>query len=182
MTPDWQTMFEPQHLIELVIRGSLMYLGLFTLLRVLIRRRMGSLAATDLLVIVLIADAAQNGMADDYESIPDGIVLCAVIVLWATGLDWLGYRVPAIHKLLEPEPLCLVIDGKVQHKNLKKELLTIEELYTQLRQHGVKNLREVSAAFLEPDGKMSVLREHETSEEEDDDALSTSPQKAAGAK
>ena len=75
------------------MRGSLMYLVLFLLLRVLIRRRW-ALSMTDLLLIVLIADAAQNGMAGEYRSISEGVVLCGTIVGWSLLLDWLAFHVP----------------------------------------------------------------------------------------
>ena len=71
MAIDWQTLLIPKvSLVELIIRGSVMYLMLFTLLRVLGRRHMGSLSLMDLLLIVLIADAAQNAMASNYRSLP----------------------------------------------------------------------------------------------------------------
>jgi uncharacterized membrane protein YcaP (DUF421 family) len=59
-----------------------MYLALFVMLRVF-RRQTGSIGAADLLVLLLIADAAQNGMACDYKSVTDGLVLVATIVGWA---------------------------------------------------------------------------------------------------
>jgi uncharacterized membrane protein YcaP (DUF421 family) len=47
---------------------------------------------TDLLVIVLIADAAQNGMAGEYRSLTDGLLLVATIVAWSYALNWLAFR------------------------------------------------------------------------------------------
>src|SRR3954454_15472551 len=97
---DWKGMFVPDSsALEILIRGTVMYLALFTLLRVVLKRQRGGVAFTDLLVIVLIADAAQNGMAGDYTSMPDGLLLILVIVGWAYSLDWLGYRVPVIQRL-----------------------------------------------------------------------------------
>jgi uncharacterized membrane protein YcaP (DUF421 family) len=62
---DWQTLFVPTTpLLELVVRGSAMYLLLLAALRFLVRRHIGSLSLMDLLLMVLIADAAQNAMGD----------------------------------------------------------------------------------------------------------------------
>ena len=60
---------------------------MFALLRFVLKREAGTLAITDLLVVVLIADAAQNAMADDYRSVPDGLLLVATIVFWSYALD-----------------------------------------------------------------------------------------------
>jgi uncharacterized membrane protein YcaP (DUF421 family) len=60
---DWNAIFVPAiGLAEIIIRGSLMYLGLFAIMRFMARRQAGHFGPADLLVIVLIADAAQNGL------------------------------------------------------------------------------------------------------------------------
>jgi len=158
MEIDWKAMFLPEQWAEVFLRGSIMYLALFALLRIVTRRRLGSLAPSDILVLVLLSDAAQNGMAGQYSSIPDGIVLCATIIFWATLLDWLGYRSEWFRKILEPEPLELVHSGRFLHRNMKRELLGEKDVWSLLRQNGVKDVHEVEQAYLEPDGKISVLR------------------------
>ena len=66
---DWKHIFEPTvPPLELVLRGTLMYLGIFAVLRFLLRREAASMSLTDLLMLVMIADAAQNAMADRYDS------------------------------------------------------------------------------------------------------------------
>jgi hypothetical protein len=63
MQIDWNSVFLPSlGIAEIVIRGTLMYLGLFAILRFMGRRQAGQFGPADLLVIVLIADAAQNGL------------------------------------------------------------------------------------------------------------------------
>ena len=43
------------------------------------RRDAGSLSVSDLLVVVLIADAAQNGMAGEYRSLTEGAIVVGTI-------------------------------------------------------------------------------------------------------
>jgi uncharacterized membrane protein YcaP (DUF421 family) len=70
---DWNSVFVPAiGIAEIVVRGSLMYLGLFVILRVMARRQAGHFGPADLFVIVLIADAAQNGLGKDYSSVTEG--------------------------------------------------------------------------------------------------------------
>ena len=161
MTIDWAGMIRPEHALEVFVRGSLMYLGLFTLIRTVIRRRMGSLAPSDLLVLMILSDAAQNGMTGQYNSVSDGLVLCATIVFWATAFDWLAFRFPWFRRVLEPEPLPLVEGGRFLHANMKHEMLGEKDVLSLLRESGVKDVHQVEQAYLEPDGKISVFRADE---------------------
>jgi uncharacterized membrane protein YcaP (DUF421 family) len=154
---DWNRMFVPHvPILETIIRGTVMYLTMFALLRVF-RRQTGSLGPADLLVLLLIADASQNGMADDYKSITEGIVLVGTIMGWEYAIDWLSYRVPAFGKAIERDPLLLIRDGQIIEKNLERELITRDDLLSQLRQKGVDDPAKVACCFLEGDGHMSVI-------------------------
>jgi uncharacterized membrane protein YcaP (DUF421 family) len=157
-TIDWQAMFVPTgSLWELVVRGSVMYLLILAGFR-MFRREAGELSVPDLLVVVLIADAAQNGMAGEYRSLTEGATLVATIFAWNYGLDWLAYRSRFVYWLLHPPSLLLVRNGQIQHRNLRSELITKEDLLAQLREQGVEDVRSVKKCFLESDGKLSVIR------------------------
>ena len=159
---DWERLLLPATpLLETFIRGSLTYLALFALLRFVFRRESGAARISMLLLLVLLADAVQNAMADDYASVTDGLLLVSTIVAWDYLLDWLSSRFPALQGLTHPRPLMLVRDGRLIHANLKRELVSEEELRTGLRQHGVRDVADVTAAYLEGDGKLSVFRRDE---------------------
>lgn len=143
---------------ELVVRGSAMYLFLFVLFRVVVKRRIGSIGMADILIIVIVADAAQNGMAGDYRSVTDGFILVATLVGWNMLIDWLAFRFPRVGELLEPPPLLLIDNGRVLHRHLRIELMSESELQTKLREHGVTSPEDVAKAYIEPDGQVTVLR------------------------
>jgi uncharacterized membrane protein YcaP (DUF421 family) len=156
---DWENLFVPQvPLLELFLRGTVMYIALLAVLRVLVRRHVGSMSLMDLLLMVLIADAAQNAMADEYHSITEGVVLCGTLIGWNYLFDWLAYRYPAFGKLLEASPLPVVRDGKLMRRNMHTEFITEDELLSQLRQLEIRDLAEVKIACVEPDGGISVER------------------------
>ena len=159
ITPiDWNSVFVPTvSLLEIVFRGSLMYLLIFAAMRVL-RREAGGLGTPDLLLLVLVADAAQNAIAAEYHSLSEGIVLVGTIFFWNFFLDWLGYRYRWAHRLLIGSPLPLVRNGRILWRNLRKELLTREDLMEQLREQGIESLSEVKLSNLEADGQLSVIK------------------------
>jgi uncharacterized membrane protein YcaP (DUF421 family) len=157
-TIDWYAIFAPTgSILELVLRGSLMYLFILAGFRVF-RREAGSLSMSDLLVVVLIADAAQNGMAGEYKSLTEGAIVVATIIAWNFALDWLAYRSRFVYWLLHPPALLLIRDGQIQRRNLRSEMITTEDLLQQLREQGVDDARNVKACFLESDGRISIIK------------------------
>lgn len=157
MDIDWQEIFVPSSSIaEIVIRGTVIYLALFLTMRFLPRRTIGTMSASDLLIVVLIADAVQNGMSDDYKSVTEGIALAATIFGWATFIDWLDYKLPHWHISAGKEKP-VIEKGKILKENLDSSLMTEDELLSQLRLHGQASAATVSKAYIEGDGHISVI-------------------------
>jgi uncharacterized membrane protein YcaP (DUF421 family) len=158
-TVDWEALFVPDvPLVEIFVRGTIMYLSIYFLLRFVLKRQAGSLGIADVLVLVLIADAAQNAMANDYHSLTDGLLLVSTIVFWSYALDWLGYRFPRLERIFHAGPLKIVKDGRLLREQMKKELISEDELMSQLRQHGVSDIKKVKEACIESDGHISVVK------------------------
>lgn len=154
---DWQQMWVPElSLLEMFVRGTVVYLALFLYFR-LLRRGAGGVGIADLLVIVLVADASQNAMANEYHSITEGLVLVLTIGFWDYLLDWLGYRHPLFERLLRPKPLLLVSHGRLLRQNMRREMITEEELLALLREQGIDDPGGVRRCYLEGDGKLSVI-------------------------
>ena len=143
--------------LNLILSFIAMYLVMFALLRIS-RRQAGSFSIADLLVIVIIADAAQNGMADDSESVTESIVLICTIVFWDYFLDYLGFKSRVFERVIEPEKLKIIEDGKLLHRNMKKEMLTEDEVLSQMRQNGIEDVKEIKVAYLESDGHFSFIK------------------------
>ena len=157
------------HPLELVVRGTAMYWFLLLLFRFVLRRDAGSLGTADVLLLVLIADASQNAMAGGYDSVGEGMLLVATIVAWNYALDWLAFRVPRVRRVLEPPPLQLIRNGRLLRANMRRELVTTEELLSKLREHGVEDPKEVKAAYMESGGEISVLRKDTSARQDDSD-------------
>lgn len=76
--------------LELIVRGSAVYWFLFVIFRLILRRNVGSIVIADVLVLVVIADAAQNAMSGGYDSVSEGFVLVATIIAWNVALDFMA--------------------------------------------------------------------------------------------
>jgi uncharacterized membrane protein YcaP (DUF421 family) len=146
------------HPAELILRGTVIYLGLVLAFRFVLRRDVGSLGVPDILFIVLVADASQNAMAGEYKSITDGVVLVGTLVFWNIALDWLAYRSPLLRRFIEPPSLPLIKNGTWVRRNLKSQWITTEEVLSKLRERGIEDIGQVRVATLEPDGELGVLK------------------------
>ncbi|MEO8626251.1 MAG: YetF domain-containing protein [Candidatus Limnocylindrales bacterium] len=144
-------------LFETVVRGVVMYLAILVLMRYVLRGKT-SASMPDLLVIVLIADAAQNAMSAEYSSITNGITLVATIIGMSTLLDFLGQRNATVGRFIHPERRPLIVNGRIIRKTLASELMSEEELLTQLRLQGTESVVDVKAAYLEGTGEVSVIK------------------------
>lgn len=143
---------------ELILRGTLVFWFLFAIFRFVMHRDVGSVGLADVLVLVLIADAAQNAMAGGYESVTDGVILISTIVGWNYLLDWAAFRFEWARRMAEPPPLVLVHGGRLLRRNLRKEMMTTDDLMSKLREQGVDELAQVKKAFMEGDGTVTVIR------------------------
>ena len=143
---------------HMVLRGTLVYWFLLLVFRFLLRRDVGSLGVADLLFVVLIADASSSAMQGEYKTVTDGLVLISTLVGWNYLLDWASYHSPLVSRLIEPPAEPLVKHGRIVQRTLRRQLITVEELMSKLREKGIDNVSEVRVAVLESDGELSVRK------------------------
>ena len=156
---DWQSILVPRHsLLDLFLRGTIMYLVIFVLLRLVLRRQVGDIGTSDVLVIVLLAEVSGNAMAANAESVSEGAILVGTILLWSYLIEWVQFRFPAVERLIREPKLKLIDNGRLLRGNMRREFVTQEELLAQLREDGIEDRAEVKAAYLEADGHISIIR------------------------
>lgn len=158
---DWQTMWEPSSsILEIVLRGTITYWAIFLLLR-FFRRGAGQLGISDVLLIILIADASQNSMAGEYKSVSEGVVLIATLVFWDLAIDWLSFRSQTFNKFAQPKASLLIKNGEMQKRNLTRQLITEDDLAGILREQGIDDISQVRSCYLEGSGNISVIRKQD---------------------
>lgn len=154
---DWHNMFSPtSSVLEMIVRGTITYWFCYGYIRYF-RRGAGQLSISDLLLVTLISDAAQNSMAGTYESITEGVALVGTLVFWDYALNWLGYRNLFFKKVSNPDPIPLVVEGVFQRQNMKREMIAEDELLGLLRENGVDDVLTVKTCYIEGSGNLSVI-------------------------
>ena len=123
----------------------------------MLRRQAGGIGTSDVLVIVLIAEVAGNGIAPNDESVVEGVLLVGTILFWSYVVEWLQYRFPAFERLVRQPKLKLIENGRMLRRNMRREFVTTEELMAQLREDGLEDCANVKAAYMEDDGSISII-------------------------
>lgn len=156
---DWISILTPSvPLLETFVRGTVVFLVLLLLLRVVGQREAGALGITDVLLIVLIAEAAAVGLHGEASGLADGLFLVATILFWSVVIDAISYFFPSAARVLKAGAKVLIKNGQLNRRVMLRELITPDEVAAQLRLHGIHNIDVVEMARIEPNGMISVVR------------------------
>jgi uncharacterized membrane protein YcaP (DUF421 family) len=153
-----QDLFVPgTSLVEKIVRPVAVYVFLIVILRVGGRRELGQLNAFDLVVLLTLANAVQNAIIGEDNSLIGGFIGGATLVILNLGVNWFLYRHPTLDRRIEGEPVLLVKDGQLVRENLKRELITEEELLSVVHRQGVDRFEACAEVILEASGTITVL-------------------------
>jgi uncharacterized membrane protein YcaP (DUF421 family) len=147
--------------VDLVLRAVVLYVFVLVLTRVLARRELASLAPFDLILLIVLGDALQQGLTQDDYSVTGAIVVVGTLALLQVATSWVGYRFPRARPVLVGEPLIVLEDGKPIERNLKRERLTVEEIAESARLQQIGSLDELRWVVLERNGELSFIKKSE---------------------
>jgi uncharacterized membrane protein YcaP (DUF421 family) len=143
-------------ILNLTIRGVLVYLSILILLRISGKKQMGQLGATEFVAILLISNAVQNSMNGGDNSLTGGLYLALIIIGLSSLISYLTFKSKLARNIFEGVPVLLIHKGKILHKNLESQLMDEGDLRTMLRKQGFHNAIEIDHAILEADGSLSI--------------------------
>ncbi len=145
-------------------RSAVVLLILTIGLRLMGKRQSGQMNVYDAALILLIANAVQNAMTHGDGNLIVGFASAGALMLVGRLFTGAFVRLPKLRDYLIGTPTVLVSDGHLILANMKREHVTKEQLCTALREHSMKDFREVKLAILEVDGTISVVGTEEHSE------------------
>lgn len=142
---------------ELVVRVSAIYLFLWVFLRAMPTRQLGRFGVTDLLVLLLLAASVRMGLTGQNFTVGDAMISATVLISWDRIMNALAYYVKPLRHFLRHDPMPVVEDGVVVKRSARKELLTEGDIMEKLREQGIESLSQVRKAYVEADGRISVI-------------------------
>ena len=139
------------------IRTILLYLVLIAVIRLMGKRQIGQMEASEFVVTMLVANLASIPMQDGGIPLYSGLVPIVTVLGVELVLSALSLRSIRLRKLLCGKPVILIENGNILQQNLKKTRVTLDELTGLLREKDVLDLRAVQFAILETNGNLSVF-------------------------
>ncbi|MGH3050859.1 MAG: DUF421 domain-containing protein, partial [Gaiellaceae bacterium] len=144
--------------MDLVLRAIVIFGFVLLLTRIIGKRELGSLQPFDLILLIVLGDAVQQGLTQDDYSLTGAFLVIGTFAILQVFVSWIGYRFPSARPVLEGEPIIIIEDGQLIERNLKRERLTRQEIAEEARNQQIAHISEVRWGVLETNGKISFIK------------------------
>ena len=143
--------------MDIALRAAFLYAFVVFLMRVMGRRELSSLSPLDLVLLIVLGDAIQQGMTQDDYSVTGAVIAVSTIAVVQVGISYLSFRSRRARRVLEGEPVIIIEDGKLIERNLRRERLTEDEIAEKMRTQQIASVEDVEWGILESSGNMSFI-------------------------
>src|SRR5678816_3613513 len=144
-------------LIEVVVRVVIVYSALIVFVRFAGKREVGQLGPLDFLAMLLLSETVSPALTAQDTSLPASLVAAGTLLALTGIVGRITYHSRAMERLIEGVPRDLITAGVVNELTLRQERISGQELKMALRKEGVQSPDDVQAAFVEPNGRISVI-------------------------
>src|SRR2546423_6914343 len=107
--------------MDLAIRAVVIFTFIYVLTRVIGRRELSSLEPFDLILLIVIGDAVQQGLTQDDYSVTGAFIVVGTFAVLQVFISYVSFRLPLLRPVLDGEPIVIVQDGKPIDQNLHRE-------------------------------------------------------------
>ena len=144
--------------MDIVLRAAVVFFFIFFITRVVGRRELSSLEPFDLILLIVLGDAIQQGLTQDDYSVTGAMIVIGTLAGLQVFTSYLSFRVPLLRPVLEGEPIVVVEDGKPIERNLRRERMTADEIAEEMRLQQIASFDEVAWGILERNGQISFIK------------------------
>src|SRR5699024_2393603 len=146
-----------QDLMIIGFRTLIFYIIIVIVMRVMGKREVGELGIIDIVVFLIIAEVAAFALDSPDEKMIEAIVPIIVLVAIQLISSQISLKSKLFRDAVDGEPSLLIRDGIIMEKELRSQRYNLDDLFQQLREQRVGSIRNVTYAFLEPSGNLSVF-------------------------
>ena len=139
------------------MRTIFLYLVLILVIRLMGKRQIGEMEASEFVVTMLVANLAAIPMQDGGIPLYSGLVPILTVLGVELVLSSLSLRSIRLRRLLCGKPVILIENGRVLQENMRATRVTMDELMGHLRDKDVMDVQTVQYAILETNGTLSVF-------------------------
>ncbi|MCJ8012205.1 DUF421 domain-containing protein [Paenibacillus sp. KQZ6P-2] len=143
--------------LEWVVRSIVGFVFLIIAAKMMGQRSISQLRFLDFIIALTLGNIIAHPLSDEHLGLKGALISTFSLVLLYTAAIWLSLKIPLLKKLFDPPAIPLVLDGKLDYRNLSRAKLPIEFLYAELRKANVEDISKVAFAAWEPGGTLSVF-------------------------
>lgn len=143
--------------IAIILRMIFFYIFIIFIYRIMGKREVGQLGIVDLIVYILIAELVAICIENPKESIMSSIIPIITLVFLQIILSYSSLKNPKLRTVLDGSPSFIIKNGKVNYNEMIRQKYNLDDLLTQLREKGYRNIEDVEYAILENNGTLSIF-------------------------
>ncbi len=144
----------------IALKSIAVYVFIVAAIRLFGKKEFAQLSIVDLVFILLISNSVQTAMVGTDSSLGGGLVAALALFVGNFIFKKITIGRPEIAHLIDGDPVLLVYNGQLKAGGLAKAQITIEQLESVIREHGVEDMSEVDLAMFEVDGNISVISDN----------------------
>src|SRR5437868_11236421 len=126
--------------MDIVLRSAFLFGFVFLVVRIMGRRELARLEPFDLILLIVLGDALQQGLTQDDYSVTGALLVVGTFAVLQVFVSWVSYHFPRTRRILQGEPIVVIDDGELIERNLKRERLTEEEVAEAARKNQIATL------------------------------------------
>jgi uncharacterized membrane protein YcaP (DUF421 family) len=146
--------------MDIVFRAIALYVFVVFIMRVIGRRELSSMTPFDLVLLIILGDAIQQGLTQDDYSVTGAVLAIATIASLQVLTSYVSFKSRRARKIFEGEPIVLVERGALVDRNLKRERMTPDEVAEEMRQQQISSIDDVEWGILEANGSISFIKKN----------------------
>src|SRR2546423_626192 len=144
--------------MDIALRATVLYFFVVLVTRVVGRRELSSLSPFDLILLIVLGDAIQQGLTQDDYSVTGAVIAVATIATLQVGTSYLSFRSKRARRVLEGLPIVLIERGGVVERNLRRERMSLDDVAEEMRAQQIASVDEVEWGILESNGTISFIK------------------------
>ena len=145
-------------LLIIVLKTLFFYFVVLFSYRLMGKREIGQLGIIDLIVSILIAELIAISIENKHDPIIYALVPILVLVVLEIAFAFISLKSRKFRIFFDGKPSLIIVNGKVNYKEMVKLRYSLDDLLLSLRQESIKDISEVEYAFLETNGKLSIFK------------------------
>ena len=138
-------------------RTLILYVLVVIVMRIMGKRQIGQLQPFELVIAIMISELASVPMQNTGIPLINGIIPILTLLVAQITMSFISLKSTKARGVICGKPSILIENGRINEKELRKEMYTINDLLEQLRIKNFQNIADVEFAILETNGQLSVI-------------------------